>query len=340
MIRRGFTARFIIYGIVVAYVLLDLNVLQGPVYKWVREKQGYNLQDLREQGVAAVVYGQPIMKGQVSYRIEEYLYARGRTVDSVTPQEHSLLASLCLEELIHEALLRVKVHHNEVDLPPLPEELLGQELRYDQAQFGTPQAMAQSHKRYGFLPDEFALRSRAHLQQRQYLHRQIKVDETIPEGLAPETIQIPDLYRIRHLFLTTWDKDPAVVEQQLQQHLAPLRTGWATFEKLSDRINEDPRAKLTQGELGWVSLHRLPDGLAEPLAQMQPGEHRLIQTTLGWHYLELLERTPARTIPMPKDQQLARIQNQQRTDGLALYLRHLRTRESNNVLIVPAEASE
>ena len=327
---KGFTFRFIIYGIIVAYIILDIRVFKGPMYDWVLSQRGTDIHELRAEGVAATVYGQPILEEQVKYRMQKYLYVRGRS--QTTTQEYPTLFKHCLEELILEHLLRVKTHHNERKLPPLPAGVLHEEIICDEAQFTDERERTDALARQGYVKNELALRAKAHLQQRQYLHRQINVETY--EKPASNRVNIPELRRIRHIFLTTWQKDPTAVEMKLQEGLGPIRTGWANFQEVSGRINEDPKAKKADGELGWVSAQRLPEGLAEPIFQMHVGEQRVVKSKLGWHFLEVLEIQPAKEIERPEEMQKALGQNHQRTAGLDLYLRHLRTREDKNVIIV------
>jgi len=326
---KGFAIRFIIYGIIVAYIILDIRIFKGPMYDWVLSQKGTSVEELKADGVVATVYGQPIFETQVKYRMQQYLYVRGRSQTS--PEEYPNLFKYCLEELILEHLLRVKTHHNERNLPTISAEEFQEEIIQDEAQFSDEREKNDALARQGYLPNEMALRAKAHIQQGQYLNRQINVNAHDP--ITESQVMIPELRRIRHIFHTTWDKDHAVTELKLQEGLGPIRTGWASFTEVSDRINEDPKVKKTGGDLGWVSADRLPEGLAKPIFTMQLGESRVIQSKIGWHYIEVLEIQPAHKIDQP-DLFKALKQNDQRAAGLDLYLRHLRTREDKNVVII------
>ena len=324
--------RFLIYGVVIAYILLDIQVFKGPMHNWVLAQRGRSVAELREQGVAATVYGQPILKTQVEFRLQEYLYKRGRLLAEVSEGEYPSLFNYCLEELVLEHLLRIKVHHNEKRLKAVTDEVIELENSRDKAQFTDEREMLDALARQGYENGEFELRSAGYLQQLNYLDLQIDVDNHI----TPESsiAQIPELRRIRHIFYTTWQKDPSQEVREVQDSLGPLRTGWADFATISDRINDDPKAKKTQGELGWVTRHRLPEGLAESLFAMRVGEQKILQSKIGWHFIEVLEIKPAHQIERSDEVKELIGENYQRIEGLNLYLRHLRIREDKNVVII------
>ncbi len=333
--NRGFTFRFIIYGIVAAYVTLDVKVFHGPVHTWVAEKRGADIGDLRAAGVAAMVYGQPIVESQVRYRIEEHLYVRGRSMQDVSAEEETKLFEVCLEELILEHLLRVKVHHNERKLPKITPEHSQTLVQQDKAQFSDERELSDALSRQGYIKGEMASRAHAHAQQGSYLDRQITIKA--PASLEGVIEVVPEIRRIRHVFLSTHGQDPALVEGELQHKLAPLRTGWMSFEELSSQVSQDSKAKKSNGELGWVSSTRLPSGLAKALFTMGVGESRVVQSGIGWHFIEVLEIRAARYEDRSLDLLKADIENYQRIEGLRVYLRHLRTREDKVVVMVWGE---
>ena len=115
-----FTYRFLIYGVVILYILLDLQVFKGPMHTWMMTKRGKDPATLRAEGVAATVYGQAILESQVEYRMKEYLYTRGRTIEDLSKAEHPLVFRYCLENLITEHLIRIKAHYNQSQLSKSP----------------------------------------------------------------------------------------------------------------------------------------------------------------------------------------------------------------------------
>ena len=337
---RGFVWRFIIYGIVVAYVLLDLKVIKGPIHGWVLAQHGTDVSVLREQGVAALVYGQPLMRDQVTYRMEEHLYVRGRRLSDLSDAESDLLYQHCRQELILEHLLRIKTHHNERHLPAITPASLSLEVQYDESAFSDEREQRDALSRQGFIDGELALRAQAHLQQRYYLARQIQVTPLSPEEVAenppqPMMLTLPPLRHIRHIYRSTAREETAEEAQRtLQMSLAPYRTGWASFAEVSQRVCHDPRAKKQRGDIGWVSPHRLPEGMAETIFSLPLREPTLIHSPLGWHYLEVIEEKPAREVPETPAAMEARLQNHAREEGLKLYLRHLFTREQDHVQLI------
>jgi len=328
---KGFTIRFLIYGLIAAYIFIDVKVIKGPIHGWILEQRGKSVEELRAEGVAATVFGQPIFESQVDYRIQEYLYQRGERLENLSEIAQKVTYKKCLEELILEHLIRIKVHHNASRIKGISDQVT-EEIEYDLAQFGDEIELQEALKQQGYEKGELELRAEGHYQQLAYLDLQIDVSAV--EELDIPNAQIPELRRIRHIFYSTWNQDPGQKVREVQDSLGPLRTGWATFESISDRINNDPNAKKNGGEVGWVSPHRLPEGLAAAVFAMEIGEQKLVQSKIGWHYIEVLEVRPAQTKQYREEDRDLIAENNQRQAGLDLYLRHLRHREDDNVKII------
>jgi len=329
---KGFVYRFLIYGVIVLYLLLDLKVVQGPLHQWVMAKQGATVEELRGAGIAATVYQQPILISQVEYRLASYLYRRGRSQEDMSEQEYRLVFQHCLEELILEHFVRAKTYHNEMELPPIPEEEISEEYANDIQQFSSIAERLEAEQSVGMLEGELRLRSHAYLQQQQYLARQISTTAR-EEEITPQQVTLPERWRVRHIFRSTWDRDVDLVKDEFQADLQPLIRGEISFEALSDRINEDARAKSNAGEIGWMSSYRLPEGI-DLTAIKEPS---LLQSKLGWHWIEVLDYRQAEMVALPRDSVLAMLENEKREKGLDYYLRHLRYREDKNVVIVWSE---
>lgn len=333
---KGFVYRFFIYGAVVCYVLLDLKVVKGPLHGWIMTKQGLSYEEYLEKGVVALVFGQPIVEAQVEYKVQEYLYLRGRSRESVGEQEHKMLYAHCLQELIEIQLLRIKTHHNASGLPEIPADDLSTLVSNDELQFGDVYERQDALRRQGYLEGELSLRAAGHWEQVRYLERQIDSEVSADElaSYEGESVTIPALRRVRHIFRSITDKDPEQVRAELEQEVATLQSGQGSYHELSEQINDDERAKLNEGELGWVSQQRLPVGLGEALFQLPINEPTILRSGIGWHYLEVLEEVAERTSPVSVESLRLHLENEKRERGVEVYLSHLRARESKNVVVL------
>lgn len=332
---KKFSYRFLLYGVVVLYIILDLNVFKGPMHSWLMTKRGKSAEELRAEGVAATVYSQCILESQVEFRMSEYLYARGRNMDSVSPAEYPILFKHCLEQLITEHLLRIKTYYHESDLEISAEEV---EKAYtqDSLQFSDAYERKDALRRQGYDENELKLRAEAHLQQRTYLNFKITQDPTEDElkELSAATVTLPERARIRHIFLSTWEKDPEEIREILATEVARLEAGEVTFAALSDELNEDARAKKTGGELDWVSRDRLPETMDEIIFSLPVGGKTLAKSPLGWHYIEVLDKKPAVEIARSSEEVRDHLENMKRRDGLKYYLQRLRARDADKVVIL------
>jgi len=236
----------------------------------------------------------------------------------------------CLEELILEELLRTKSRYNADQLEGLGASAVV-EAKRDKAQFSDDREHLDAVARQGYQEGELELRAEGYLQHLAYLRHRIDVDA---HEVMESTGKIPELRKIRHIFYPTLNQDPGEVIRKVQESLGPLRTGWADFETISNRVNGDLRAKKVEGELGWVSAYRLPEGLAEPLFAMKKGEQKILQSKIGWHFIEVLESKSAREVNLSVEKRELKGENVQRKNGLELYLHNLRSRENNKIKYV------
>lgn len=332
--KRALTLRFILYGVVLAYLVGDLQLFQGPLHQWLLTKRGHDAQSYEEAGVVAMVYGKPILKSQVKFRMQEYLYKRGRKEEELSAPESPLIFKYCLEKLIMEELVRIKAHFNEkkvsasiIDHP---------ELGNDALQFSDTYERKDALRRQGFSEEELALREKAYLLQRAYLDHVITEEVTAEEiqAFSPPEQSLPERVKLRHLFLSTLEKPAEEVRATLEAGLTRLERGEVTYRQLSTEMNEDLRAKKNEGILDWVSAERIPPEIAEALKGLKVGEGKIIKSTLGLHYLEMTEKKPAQEWRYEEKEVRAYLENKKREAGLSLYLQNLRRRETDKVVIL------
>lgn len=331
---KKFSYRFLLYGVVVLYIILDINVFKGPMHSWLMTKRGKNATELRAEGVAATVYTQCILESQVAFRMSEFLYRRGRKMDSVSQAEYPVLFRHCLEQLITEHLLRVKTYYHESKLEISSE--VEKAYTHDLLQFSDKYERGDALRRQGYDENELRLRAEAHLQQRAYLDLQItqQPSDEVLNQFSSSTVTLPERAKVRHLFLSTWEKHSEEVKELLATAVARLEAGEVTFSSLSDELNEDERAKKAGGELDWVTRDRLPESIDEVIFSLPVGGHALAESPLGWHYIEVLDKKGESEIARSSEEVRVHLENMKRKDGLRLYLIQLRAREADNVVIL------
>ncbi|NIP92067.1 MAG: hypothetical protein GWO24_00740, partial [Akkermansiaceae bacterium] len=112
MVDKGIPIRLVLYSVAILYLGIDLFVIGGPLRQAVFRKNPKSeevIEAAKAEGVVARVYFQPILLSQVDRRVEEGLWAQGRSLSAVKPAERISLRRAALDDLIDLHLLRLKV---------------------------------------------------------------------------------------------------------------------------------------------------------------------------------------------------------------------------------------
>jgi parvulin-like peptidyl-prolyl isomerase len=87
-------------------------------------------------------------------------------------------------------------------------------------------------------------------------------------------------------------------EAEARSLLEELKAGKARFEDLARAHSIDESTRDSGGDLGFVPRGMLPETVERVAFGLEPGEIAgPIQTTLGWHLIQLVEKDPARELP-------------------------------------------
>ncbi len=156
-------------------------------------------------------------------------------------------------------------------------------------QFPTEEERLRRLRLAGLGGGELERRIREHLLDEAWLEQRLP---TLPAP-ATGTQAVPEVLRVAHLFVSRHREgrtDRAAEIAGLQQR---LRAG-GDWKALVAAHSEDARSKERAGEIGWVAAGRFPEGLWQAAARLSPGEISApIESDLGWHLLQVLERRPA-----------------------------------------------
>lgn len=109
-----------------------------------------------------------------------------------------------------------------------------------------------------------------------------------------ESLRIPALHHVSHLFLTRHDPKKPDRSTEIRALHQRLMRGepWA---ELTSQHSEDERNRHREGDLGWLSRERMPtDFMTAVEAQKLGLFSQPIQTRLGWHILRVTERQTSR----------------------------------------------
>jgi len=344
---KNFTVRLAIYSVVLLYVAGDLFWFNGPLNRRIQTDRPDSPEAIayaKSQGVVARVFGHPILRSQVERAAKERLWLEGRSIDDLPPEERRELRMAALNDLIDHHLLRVKVQHNAEDVPVSDEEV-DEAIRRLASRFSTREEMKSELEAEGIDSEtELRLRLGARIQQVKFLESRIAEHLVIEEEEArawyeerAEDFQIPDRVRVRHVFLATLNRESDEAKATLSRAFDGLRAGTKEFAAIAAELSDDPRTKGNGGELGWMTLDRLPADFGQPVFEMKVGKPELLRTKIGWHLVEVLEKRPAekRSFEDAKKDVLLALESAKRVDMVGAYRKALRAQESISIQVFP-----
>ncbi len=281
--------RLAIYGAVLAYLVADLLIFNGPLRQ--------SIEAIRQPrpDIVARVAGHPITRSQLDRAVSEKLWLEGNPA-----ADPATIRAAALEELIDHELLRLQV--KELD-PPLTvsDEEINERLRRLVGRFESKGELETAMKSQG-IPNERGLRDRLAARIRREKLVALRVGESIKVtdedarkwfDANQQSIALPERVEARHIFIPTLDHPPEEAKQKLHAALVELTEKKKDFDSLAKEISEDPATKDSGGALGWMTRERLPADFAAPVFSLETNQPALVRTKLGWHLVEVTARKPA-----------------------------------------------
>jgi parvulin-like peptidyl-prolyl isomerase len=298
-----FVHRLFLYGTIIGYVALDMNVFRGPLRRAIDDRRigsAKSTQLAHQQGLAAVVLGRSITTAQIEYASRERVWLQGLAWDTLSKGVRDLYRKTALQDLIDHQIIRTKIKANTTNIFVEP-SLFEQRWKEFTARFPNAEEMQKTLSLHGISGEpEMQLRIKASLEQDQYISRQLEPLLQVSEQEIVEfyekhqqQLAIPERVHCRHIFWAALEKDPAQVKNTAESALAALESKQSTFEQIAAAQSEDENSKTRGGDLGWLHAGRAPADFFIPLLHFTPSLPTLLQTKLGWHLVEVLEKRPA-----------------------------------------------
>lgn len=333
---KTFAVRMTLWSLLVLYLVCDFFLFSGPLKRELRRMfptQEDKIDQAVSQGICARVYNAPIYLGQVERRVQERLWRTGRDPGKVSDAEEQMLRWLALDELIAEALLRIKVRVN-IEEARVAEAKIDAELASFVSRFDSPGELDLALTAQGIESrEELRLRIQARLEQEKYVLSKIRASIAVSEDEARQwyerhqnELTTPECRQVRHIFLATLSRSSAAAKESLMAHLTAIQAGQSDFGEVAAMISEDERSKLLGGELGWMRKDRLPDDFAAHAFSVSANTPSLIPTRIGWHIIEVTGIRPAELQPyeMMRDEIMAALSDQRRKQAIDQYRHQLR----------------
>ncbi|MBK1855521.1 peptidylprolyl isomerase [Verrucomicrobiaceae bacterium 5K15] len=342
---QSFVIRMTLWSVLVLYMVCDFFVFKGPLQQELQamfRSPADRAQRAMSQGVCAKVWNGPIYRSQVDYRVQEKLWRTGRDPEKVSEQELKLLRWAALDDLIDEAILRIKARVNREEAP-VSEAEIDAELAQFEKRFATADELDQALGAQGIESrEELRFRIAARIQQDHYVQLKIKDAITVSEQDArswyddhKKQLTMPERREVRHVFLPTLDHPSDEAKATLQEHLIKLQKEEIKFAELAASLSEDASSKDRGGNLGWLRKKRLPGDFATAVFSMTPKQPTLLRTKLGWHLVEVTGVKAAELLPFEsvKEEIITDLMNSRREAAVKQYRHQLRLLNQDQIEI-------
>lgn len=244
-----------------------------------------------------------IHRSQLERACHEAAWLVGKDWETLADDEKEKISTQVQRSLVDDALLE----HHMAKNPPLPEvseNELNERMRRFASRFQSREAMRQATIKQG-ITDEKALYAwiTGQIQREKFLAKMLeeKTMVTTDDARAWYAARVDEIARperifVRHIFISTLNRPSADARAMLEGALEILRKREKSFAAIASEMSEDYANQKAGGELGWMSRERLPPDLADQFFALRMGEPVLVQSKIGWHLAELLDRKP-REVP-------------------------------------------
>ncbi|MCP5537984.1 MAG: peptidylprolyl isomerase [Akkermansiaceae bacterium] len=333
---KAFVVRMVLWSVLMLYLICDFFVFSGPLRGELRRmfpSKEDKIATAMAEGVCAKVYNAPIYLSQVDRRVRENLWRSGRDPGKVSEAEIKTLRWVALDDLIAEALVRIKVRVN-IEQARVSDAEVDAELARFTKRFDSPGQLEQAMAAQGIESrEELRLRMQARLEQEKYVLSKIQSHITVDEKEARQwyedhqkELTTPERRHVRHIFLATLDHPSDEAKGELEGHLALILSGKETFEHAAKSLSEDERSKDQGGNLGWMRRDRLPGDFAAAAFTIPANQPVLHRTKLGWHIIEVTGIKAPELLPFEKmkPEIVAAISDSRRQEAIEQYRHQLR----------------
>ena len=300
---QRFPWRFAVYLAAALYLFADMVVWHGPLHQRLTRPWSDKMAAGGPAEAVAMVYGRPITRLELAEALRAYLWRRGEDWLQLGAQARELARTVVLEQLINDRIVRAFRVMNRLD-NPVPEALAAREVALHEKQFDEPGERERRLQAQALTAEEFEQEAREALADEAWIEEKIQHRlEEITDALAREwfdlhreEMTVPERFRAAHVFLSA--HDPEKPERAAEVALLEAKLAGADaaeFARLAAEHSEDERTRHRGGDLGWFSAERMPEDFVDAVRAAAPGvTGSVVKTKLGWHWLRVAERQPAR----------------------------------------------
>lgn len=277
-----FALKLALYSGGLLYLAIDLFAWHGPLWDMLYEREQKRAAEKAPTAIS--VYGDRISTVQFNRRAAELRAISGKEdINALTEQD-----------LITNALLRIRAKYNDTRIPDFIEEakaetaaLLTRAANEDQAE--------EWLNNHGYTKESFTAKLAAVMREQYYLENLLREHSETSDaevesmaGQLGEYLVMPEKRQVRHIFFSTLYKNKDTVKAQAEQVLQQLLNHTATFDALAAQHSADARTARHGGDLGTLYAYP-PHPLAElPLFgpdAIPADTPTLVHSKWGWHII-------------------------------------------------------
>ena len=290
--------------------------------------------------VLARVNGETVAKADFEQAIREL---EGRAGGPVPPDQRDRIYRGVLDQLIGYRLLVQESRARKIAVPDTDIEARINEIR---KQFPTPEAFAQTLEQRKMTIEALRSDAREGMQIDKMLETEIAGKVTVtPAQLDefytknPEQFQQPERVRASHILLRFPENADTAAKAQVRtkaaEVLKEVQAG-KDFAALAKQHSQDPGSAVQGGDLGMFERGQMVGPFDEVAFTLQPGQTSdLVETTFGFHIIRVVEKQPARAIPLdevrPQLQQF--LENQNREEQTEMFVASLKAKGKVEIFI-------
>jgi len=348
IVGRRFPWRMLLYGIVLIYLLCDLQLFNGPLHRALEKRRDLTSADRAiERGWVAVVNGETISLAHLDRAVDIHLHLRGKTRADLSTSALRHTRGAVLQQLIDDLVV---AHHAAGRDHTVSEATVDAMVARFESQFKNSEQLELRSAAQHFDAEGRRARLRQLAIQIDWLESHLASAPQVTEEIARQWFDdnraagaeggfvAPEVLRARHIFLSTLGNDTPELEAKARDLHRQLTEEGADFAQLAASHSQDQRSNKLGGDLNWFSRERMPADFYDPIADLQPGEiSDPYRSRLGWHIVEVTDRRPAREASFEdmRDEIIAYLESEDRRQKIDDFLKNLR--RASNIAVFPEQ---
>lgn len=275
-----------IIGTALLYMMLDLWVLNGPLY-------GFLHKDKQAAEAAVVVYGE---------RISHARLARHKAEQEAIAGREKPVTSMAMD-MVRSSLLRMRARYNDNQIPH-NRSAAEREVAALATRAGSDAEFEQQLASQGYTRRQFTDKVEARQMQLALLDRNVEALSQLDNAaimahykLLKDELTIPASRPVKHIFIAGLNRSGDDARRAAELVLTRLDAGEG-FAELAQEVSEDSSTASRGGNLGTVyddALLPLPELRLFGDGAIPAGTPTLAQSKWGWHVILVGPITPAYT---------------------------------------------